>query len=70
VIHIIIAQTKMKRIPDRCTQCKLSYVQNYYDRYCAVTGKLLETQKVESGNKAYVRPKNCPLKDVENWKLT
>jgi hypothetical protein len=63
---MIIAETKLKRIPDNCAKCKLSYLEGQYsyNRICSITNKVLEMQKVESGNKAYVRPSWCPLKEV------
>lgn len=60
---MIIVETKLKKIPDNCVKCKFSHT--FYDaRICDITDKIIEMQKVESGNKAYVRPVWCQLKEI------
>jgi hypothetical protein len=62
----MIAITNIKRIPDNCTNCRLSETYRYGGgRYCVPKNKEIELSKVESGNMAYIRPKWCPLKEIK-----
>lgn len=67
---MIIVETKLKEIPEKCTKCKLSWLE--YDsvygmaepiRYCAVTKKPIQYARTKN-NWAYLRPKWCPLKEI------
>lgn len=65
---MIIAKTKLKKIPEKCTNCKLSVIEylsnGNCDRYCGVTKRYLGRVKVEN-HWTYIRPKWCPLIDIE-----
>lgn len=66
---MIVAKTKMKRIPDTCKKCSVSYV--YYDspidstRCCRITSYECPTETAPSGNTRYVKPDWCPLMEIE-----
>lgn len=57
---MIVAKTNMKKIPDSCNKCKLSYTeslkdwpnQTFYFRVCSITGKnvLCKKQKIVTIN--------------------
>jgi len=61
----MIVITNLKKIPDNCTQCRLSntYI-NSCGRYCCPKNKEIEMSRTENGNMAYTRPTWCPLKEV------
>lgn len=67
---MIIIQTKLKVVPEKCNKCKYSY-QRLEGRFCAVStiGQLnrlcpMEYNK-EKRNWEYVKPDWCPLKEIE-----
>ena len=60
----MIVITNIKKIPDNCTKCRLSNTYRYGGRYCILKDKEIELSKTESGNKAYIRPDWCPLKEI------
>ena len=70
---MIIVQTNMKKIPDRCVKCKLCgiYYDGYNDfegtRFCYINGKQIPYEYVkEKNNWMYIKPKWCPLKEVDS----
>ena len=67
-MNMIIIKTKMKKIPDKCSDCKFSHTE-FRGRCCdALSHKLLDTTFVkEKNNWTYVRPRNCPLEEVEDY---
>ena len=66
----IVLKTKLKKIPDTCTKCRYSFFINYH-RVCSATPhkesfKDCEKKYVlEKRNFVYVRPKWCPLTEME-----
>lgn len=61
---MIVAKTKMRRIPKTCKECKLSKHSFYGDRVCAVVGKDCPTSFC-SGNWKYGKPAWCPLVEIK-----
>lgn len=69
----IIVDTKMRRIPQKCTECKYSYSIHGFKRcslkqsvdYHSSTHRNIPLVFVPSlNNYSYIRPKWCPLKEV------
>lgn len=61
---MIVAQTKMKRMPDTCKKCSLSYIAEE-GRACGEVGRYCPTEQAPSGNTRYVKPDWCPLMEIE-----
>lgn len=64
---MIIAKTKMKKIPKSCTKCRLSEC-SINGRVCLVTYKYIAMKQTASRNWRYVKPDWCPLIDVQEVK--
>ena len=62
---MIVAKTKMKKIPKACNKCSLSVIR-YFDRSCVVTNKVCPQEYKPSGNIGYKRPEWCPLREVKD----
>ena len=64
---MIIIKTGMKKIPDKCKNCKYSFLTDYESiRYCAITGKSIPYLFVpEKKNWKYIKPNWCPLEEVD-----
>lgn len=67
---MIFIKTKLRKIPDVCTNCKYSDVLRYSfgsdsTRYCRITGTETPMAKTVAGNMKYGKPKNCPLVETE-----
>lgn len=71
---MIIAETRLKKIPEKCTKCKFGenayyqdgMYQQVYERRCCITG--LEIPYVfnkEKRNWEYTKPTYCPLKEEQ-----
>lgn len=71
---MIIVETKMKRIPSRCTNCKYSFCarESGWWRHCSLVycdGFPKEIPKPfvpELKNYVYLRPEWCPLKEIND----
>lgn len=61
---MIIAKTKMKKIPKSCNKCSLSIIR-YFDRSCVVTNKVCPQEIKSGGTIVYTRPEWCPLRRLE-----
>lgn len=70
---MIVAKTKLKRIPEKCTDCKYSFCakESGWWRHCSLVhdsdGFPKEIPKPfvpERKNYVYVRPEWCPLKEM------
>lgn len=58
---MIVAKTKMKKIPESCNKCGFS-TYSYDYRVCFFeTNKICPMVRTENGNKKYTRPEWCPL---------
>ena len=72
---MIVIQTKLKKIPQKCNRCSYSYVVNsksmYGDRFCAVSfingmNRICPYEYNEAKrNCEYGKPDWCPLKEIE-----
>lgn len=70
---MIVAKTKMKKIPMSCKECPIARVEYYTyvetQRFCGMTKKQCPKERTEAGNLKYILPKWCPLIEVKNEKL-
>lgn len=66
---MIVAKTKMKRIPETCKKCSMSCVEKYVsvdsDRFCILNGRECPKEIKPSGNVGYGKPNWCHLMDIE-----
>lgn len=62
---MIVAKTKMRKIPETCTKCSIAIVVHggWNDSYrvCGATGKDCPWKALPSGNYGYAKPDWCPL---------
>ena len=73
---MIVIETKLKKIPEKCNKCKYSYVNGGFgidaQRFCGVSFRkdmCLPCPKEfdkEKRNWEYQRPDWCPLIEIEN----
>lgn len=63
---MIVAKTKMKKIPKACNKCALSAFIDLFDKHCFITGKQCPREIKPSGNVEYTRPEWCPLQEVKD----
>lgn len=70
---MIVAKTRIKKIPEGCNKCKLSVIErySYIDsmRICGITKKECPMEYSEHKNLKYIRPDWCPLVEVKDDKL-
>lgn len=62
---MIVAKTKMKKIPDSCNKCGLK-TYSFEGTRCFITGKVCPMEKSEHGNWRYTHPNWCPLIEVKD----
>lgn len=66
---MIVAKTKMKKIPENCKKCSISYSNEFsggvYDRVCRIKHRICPKEKKTSGNVGYGIPSWCPLMYIE-----
>lgn len=67
---MIVAKTRMKRIPDTCKKCSLSNIVklplNESYRVCGITGYDCPTVIASNGCYTYKKSKDCPLIEMED----
>ena len=63
---MIVAKTRMKRIPKTCKECSISVVTYWEDRVCGINQKECPVERKPSGNIGYCKPGWCPLVEVES----
>lgn len=63
-VEVIVANTKMRKIPSTCKVCKLSKHSFGGDRVCAVVGKDCPMDFC-NGNWKYGKPAWCPLVEIK-----
>lgn len=72
---MIIVKTKMKKIPELCTKCPYSknynaikgFIKESYKVCILCHNKIIKSQYIpERKNHCYIRPKWCPLIQVED----
>lgn len=61
---MIVAITKMRRIPKACKDCKLSEIE-LYGRRCKIENRMCPIEQTKSGNYKYGKPDWCPLEEVQ-----
>lgn len=62
---MIVAKTRLKRIPKTCKECTLSYVPCFDDRVCSIKQMVCPMEVRPSGNLAYCKPGWCPLVELK-----
>lgn len=62
---MIVAKTRMKKIPESCNKCKLSYV-DLHGRFCRVNASMCPMERSEHKNLKYIRPDWCPLIEMKH----
>ena len=71
---MIIVKTKLKKIPSSCTKCPFS-VTDYGGRHCFVVKEDGFPKEIpyefikEKKNWCYVKPKWCPLVEIQDDKI-
>lgn len=63
---MIVAKTKMRKIPTSCKKCNLSFQNWAGERTCFVTKKDCPIEEAPSGNWRYGKPTWCPLVEMED----
>ena len=63
---MIVAKTRLKRIPKTCGQCSFTCENWGGDKFCRITKKDCPLEIKPSGNVAYGKPSWCPLVDVKD----
>lgn len=67
---MIVIETKLKVLPEKCNKCKFSYYR-YNERFCAVAfingfNRACPYEYIEEKNNwEYRKPSWCPLKQLE-----
>ena len=61
---MIVAKTRLKRIPKTCKECALSYVPGFDDRVCIIKKMACPKEVRLTGNLAYCKPGWCPLMEL------
>ena len=61
---MIVAKTRMRKIPKTCKECTLSRHDFGGDRVCSVT-RMDCPMELHMGNWRYGKPGWCPLKELE-----
>lgn len=62
---MIAAKTGMKRIPESCRWCNLSWSNWFGERFCSVTNGECPKEYEKNGSWMYIRPDWCPLMEME-----
>ena len=62
---MIVAKTRMRRMPKSCRWCKLSCANWFEERFCSVTAGDCPKEYEKNGSWKYVRPDWCPLLEME-----
>lgn len=62
---MIVAKTRMKKIPATCNKCCFSCIDRGEGRYCTITYMVCPIEKKESGNYGYSKPDWCPLVELK-----
>lgn len=62
---MIVAKTKLKKIPKTCKECSISK-SDWDTRICGINGKECPVERKPSGNIGYCKPGWCPLVEIES----
>lgn len=65
MIELIVAKTRMRKIPKSCKVCSLSFQNWTGERTCAVTKMDCPFEQSQNGNWKYGKPGWCPLVELE-----
>lgn len=65
---MIAAKTRMKKIPNTCKECRVSYIDWTGSRFCNASGRDCPMEMKKSGNMGYYRPSWCPLVEISDQK--
>lgn len=61
---MIVAKTKMVRVPETCKKCSKA-IDDVQGKWCSLTGNFCPHEKKPSGNTGYGMPTWCPLMDID-----
>jgi hypothetical protein len=64
---MIVVKTRLRRIPNTCATCSISYIDPWGLRVCGVNKKECPEEVKPSGRIGYGKPSWCPLAKVEGW---
>lgn len=61
---MIVAKTRLRKMPQSCRKCSLSIVDSWTDdRVCSITHRLCPLE-LRNGHIGYAKPEWCPLMEV------
>lgn len=63
---MIVAKTRMRKIPKSCKECGFSFNDWSGERVCMVKKKDCPIEYMESGQWRYGKPAWCPLVEMED----
>lgn len=59
---MIVAKTKLRKLPENCGKCPLSRMNWTGERECGINRRLCPEERKSSGRYGYYKPSWCPLK--------
>lgn len=65
---MIVAKTKMRKLPENCKKCMMSSVEYdwpYSYRVCRILGVVCPTERSDRGNEKYGKLDDCPLFEMQ-----
>lgn len=62
---MIVARTRLRKIPENCGKCPLSYNDWASGRMCGAKHRDCEYSRTAHGNWAFIRPNWCPLIEIK-----
>ena len=63
---MIIAKTRLRKIPENCGKCSLAFENFADDRFCIITKKDCPCFISHSGKIKFKKASWCPLKEVKS----
>ena len=64
-VKVIVAKTRMRKLPKSCKDCNLSFQNWVGERTCAVKKKDCQIEHTQNGQWKYGKPIWCPLMEME-----
>lgn len=62
---VIVAKTRMRKIPKTCKNCPISYIDSWDERCCGITHRECPVEVTAKGRLGYGKPGWCPLKELK-----
>ena len=63
---MIVAKTRMKRIPKTCKDCSVLFIDGWGERVCGINKRECPVEFTGHGRLAYAKPGWCPLVDLKD----